>query len=123
MNWFKSLKARLTYREAVRKADKVHAQDGRRYYVMPSAEGKLLIMDRENFRILKRKHYINSRARVQDLMDECFYYTPYRNGECAIDPFAREVKRQQFLQWYQAHKTKKSRRKKQRDKKTNNQNG
>lgn len=116
MNLFQKLKARLTYREAVRRADKAHAEDGRRYYVMPSAEGKLLIMDRENFRILKHKHYINSKATVKDLLNECFYFTPYRNGDGAIDAFGRELKWQQYMSWCVAvHKIKKSRHKKQRD--------
>lgn len=95
------------YREAIRKADRAHANDGNRYYVMPSAEGKLLIMDKKNFRILKRKHYIDSRARVQDLVNECFYCTPYSNGEGALDPFAIEFKRQQYLAWYKAAHQKK----------------
>lgn len=90
------------YREAIRKADKAHADDGKRYYVLPSAEGKLLIMDRENFRILKHKHYINSRARVQDLVNECFYCTPYRNGDGALSPEQLSIKRKQYQSWCQA---------------------
>jgi len=107
MNIFKKIKASLTFHEAVRKAEKAHADDGNRYYVMPSAEGKLLIMDRENFRILKHKHYIDSKAKVKDLVNECFYHTPYSNGKGEIDPFALEFKRQQFLAWYEmTHKRK-----------------
>lgn len=111
MNIFHKLKSNLMYREAVRRADKAHAENGKRYYVMPSAEGKLLIMDRENFRILKRKHYIKGKATVQDMINECFYHTPYRNGDLAIDAFAREFKRQQYLDWYQAVHKRKSKRK------------
>ncbi len=112
MNFFQKLKAGLMYREAVRKADRAHDEDGKRYYVMPSAEGKLLIVDRENFRILKRKHYISGKATVQDLLNECFYHTPYRNGDLAIDPFVREVKKQQYFSWREALlKLKKSKKK------------
>ena len=107
MNIYHKIKSRLIYREAVRKADKAHAADGKRYYVMPAADGKLLIMDRENFRILKRKHYIHGKATVQDMVNECFYHTPYRNGDLALDPFAVEFKRQQYLAWYQATRKKK----------------
>lgn len=100
------------YREATRKADKAHADDGKRYYVLPSAEGKLLIMDRENFRILKHKHYINSSARVQDLVNECFYCTPYRNGDGALSPEQLNIKRQQYRSWRKAfHRIKKAKRK------------
>ena len=112
MNFLQKLKMRLMYREAIRKADKAHADDGGRYYVLPSAEGKLLIMDKKNFRILKRKHYINSKATVQDLLNECFYFTPYCNGDCAITAEILAIKRKQYLSWCEAfHKIKKSRRK------------
>lgn len=99
------------YREAIRKADRAHAKDGRRYYVLPSAEGKLLIMDRENFRILKQKHYINHRARVQDLLDECFYCTPYRYGDGVLSHDELKLKKQQYLSWCRAyHKLKNTKR-------------
>jgi hypothetical protein len=97
------------YREAIRKADRAHSKDGNRYYVMPSAEGKLLIMDRDNFRILKHKHYISRKATVQDLLNECFYFTPYRNGDCAITRDILDIKRKQYLSWCRAvHHLKKS---------------
>ena len=102
MNIFQKIKASLIYREAIRKADKAHADDGGRYYVLPSAEGKLLIMDKKNFRILKRKHYINSKATVQDMLNECFYFTPYCNGDCAITPEIRAIKYKQYLSWREA---------------------
>jgi hypothetical protein len=115
MNLFQRLKSLLTYREAIRKADRAHAKDGRRYYVLPSAEGKLLIMDRENFRILKHKHYIDHRARVQDLLDECFYCTPYRYGDGVLTPEHLKLKKQQYLSWCRAyHHLKSSKRKKAR---------
>lgn len=108
MNIFQKIKASLMYREAIRKADRAHNSDGGRYYVMPSAEGKLLIMDKKNFRIFKRKHYISSKATVQDLVNECFYCTPYSNGTGELPPPAIALKRKQYLDWYQAtHRKKK----------------
>lgn len=112
MNIFQKIKASLIYREAIRKADRAHNSDGGRYYVMPSAEGKLLIMDRKNFRIFKRKQYINSNATVKDMLNECFYCTPYRNGTEALPPLVVALKRKQYLSWCEAfHKINKSRRK------------
>ena len=48
MNIFKKIKASLRLREAVRKADKAHSENGQRYYVMPTSgtSGQLVIMDR-----------------------------------------------------------------------------
>ncbi len=102
MDFIKKLRLRLMYREAIRKADRAHADDGRRYYVLPSAEGKLLIMDRENFRILKHKRYINGKATVKDLLNECFYCTPYRNGDGVLSPDQLKLKRRQYRSWCNA---------------------
>lgn len=101
MQIFKKLKAILRLREAVRKADEAHRETGERYYVMPaSADGKLIIMDRLNFRKLKHKGYITNRAYVRDLEVECFYFTPYRDGSCALAPEVEAVKRKQYFSWY-----------------------
>ena len=99
----------LRYREAVRKADNAHAQTGERYYVMPAAVPEasapginLLIMDRNNFRKLKQKHYINIRATQQDLLSECFYCTPYRNGDGYLDAHGRRIKLALYFSYCQA---------------------
>lgn len=55
MNIFKKIKAEIVYSLAVRKADNAHSENGERYYVMPSEDGRLVVVDRRNFRILKRK--------------------------------------------------------------------
>ena len=75
MNIFKKIRASLRLREAVRQADKAHRENGQRYYVMPTSgvSGQLVIMDRNNFRKLKQKHYINHNTFVRDLEFECFY--------------------------------------------------
>lgn len=91
-------------REAVKKAEDAHSQTGERYYVMPlsGSKGKLIIMDRLNFRKLKQKGYITHKAHVADLERESFYFTPYRNGSCAISPEIETLKRRQYLGWYNA---------------------
>lgn len=86
----------LRYREAVKKADKAHKETGERYYVMPannqSGKPNLIIMDRWNFRKLRQKHYINPKAKVRDLVNECFYCTPYVNGDGYLDHKGRKIK-------------------------------
>ena len=102
MNIFQKIKASLRLREAVRKADEAHRETGERYYVMPlsGSKGKLIIMDRFNFRKLKQKGYITHKAFVPDLERECFYFTPYSNGSCAISSEVGKIKRQQYYRWY-----------------------
>ena len=50
-----NLRDYLRYREAVEIADAAHEKDSDRYYVMPSMDGKLIIVDRKNFRLLKTR--------------------------------------------------------------------
>ena len=111
-NPFKQFVDYLRYREAVKKADKAHAQTGERYYVMPALvpEGspsgiKLLVMDRFNFRKLKQKGYINNRANVRDLVSECFYCTPYRNGDGYLDARGRRIKLSLYFSYCQTTRT------------------
>ena len=78
-NLFSKFRDYLVYREAVRLADAQHEKNHSRYYVVPSKSGKLMVVDRKNFRILKRKHYVNSTATLKDMEIECFYHTPHGN--------------------------------------------
>jgi len=104
MNIFIKFKAYLQLREAVKKADEAHEEDGERYYVLPTNDGKLIVMDRKNFRILKKKHYINRNSNIRDLVEECFYCTPYRDGSMFLTEKAIEMKRQQFYSWKEAYR-------------------
>lgn len=104
MNIFKKIKASLRLREAVIMADKAHNENGQRYYVMPTSgtSGQLVVMDRNNFRKLKHKRYINSKTFVRDLEAECFYCTPYRNGAGELSDEAAALKRRQYFSWLEA---------------------
>lgn len=85
-------------------ADKAHNENGQRYYVMPTSgtRGQLVVMDRNNFRKLKHKRYINSKTFVRDLEAECFYCTPYRNGAGELSSAVMAKKRNQYYSWLEA---------------------
>lgn len=102
MNIFQKFKAALRIDAAIEKAENEYRKTGNRYYVMPYSDsnGKLIIMDRYNFRKLKQKGYINRNAFVRDLERECFYYTPYNNGSSAITPEIAKAKREEYFKWY-----------------------
>ena len=82
MNIFKKFRASLRLSEAIRQADEAYQETGERYYVMPadSNNDQLIVMDRSNFRKLKQKGYVSRTAKVFNLEQECFYCTPYKNG-------------------------------------------
>lgn len=104
LNIFVKIKAALRLREAIRKAEKAHTATGNRYYVMPASgtSGKLIIMDRYNFRKLKHKHYINYNAKQMDLFLECFYCTSYNNGTGVLSPEMKSLKRKSYYSWVAA---------------------
>lgn len=104
MNFFITIKAFLRLYEAMRQANKAHNHNGQRYYVMPTSgtSGQLIIVDRANFRKLKRKGYINRNNFISDLQNECFYCTPYRNGMGALSSKAIALKKKQYYSWLDA---------------------
>lgn len=99
MNIVKKLKYYLMLRKAVMMADEAHEQNGHRYYVMPTDDGRLVVLDRTNFRILKRKNYIARSATVGHLLSECFYHTAYCSGKGAMPDDVRKNKRRTFWLW------------------------
>lgn len=101
-NLFKRFFQYLRYREAVRKADSAHARTGERYYVMPTVNGNLIVMDRAGFRMMKKKRYINPHAKVRDLIGECFYMTPYRLGDGSLDRQGRRIRLRLYYSWCDA---------------------
>ncbi|MBR0264203.1 MAG: hypothetical protein IJQ60_10025 [Prevotella sp.] len=98
-NFIQHFRDYLRLREAVNTADEHHAKDGDRYYVMPSLDGKLVIMDRKNFRLLKRKHYISQDVTLNQLRSECFYHTPYANGTDRMPAHIRKERAEKYYEW------------------------
>lgn len=98
-NFIQHFRDYLRLREAVNTADEHHAKDGDRYYVMPSLDGKLVIMDRKNFRLLKRKHYIAQNVTLNQLRSECFYHTPYANGTDRMPAIVRKERAEKYYEW------------------------
>lgn len=100
MNIFKRFRAVLRIKEAARQADKAHKKTGERYYVIPNGKnGKLIIMDRFNFRKLKQKRYVSHNVFVNDLERECFYCTPYRNGNGALSKEVVTMKCRHYIEF------------------------
>lgn len=106
MNIFRKIKEKVYHlhdshqlREAIKTADKAHSEKGNRYYVMPSKDGKLIVVDRKNFRLLRMKHYIPQDARMQDALNSCFYHTPHSNGSGIMPNDIMKIKSELFFSW------------------------
>lgn len=100
MNIFQQFFAYLRLREAVRKADEAYRLHHRRFYVLPGAGRSLVVIDRANFRILKRKGYISPNAITRDAVNESFYFTPFADGSGRISEADRRHKVMQYFSWY-----------------------
>ena len=99
MNLFVKFKASLELREAIKKANNAHAATGERFFVMPTSDGKLIVMDRKNFRLLKHKNYVDRKVFINDLMLDSFYFTPCRGGRLMMTEELRKKKVKQFFEW------------------------
>ncbi|WP_304771992.1 hypothetical protein [Paramuribaculum intestinale] len=101
MNIFLRIFATLRLNFAISKADTAFATTGERHYVMPQhGSRRLVVVDRRNFRLLRRKGYINPKATVTDMISECFYHTPYRDGSGILAPDMAAQKRKAYLRWF-----------------------
>lgn len=92
--FFRRLKRKIVYYNAVRLANKCHEKSGYRYFVVADTKGRLVVMDKKNFRILKRKHYLPN-VPTNIFTDGCIYYTANRKGE-----YMTEKSRVRNKHWY-----------------------
>lgn len=98
MNIFKKFKAYLRFREAIRQADKAYVNTNQRHYVLPTPDGMLIIMNRKNFRGLKRKGYIDRRACILGLESGSLYCTPYANGTRGMSTETRKERFKRYIE-------------------------
>lgn len=97
--FLKKLNARIRYDEAVNKANKAFEKTGNRQFVIPMQNGKALIVDRNNFRELKRKGYIGKNYTINDCMINAFYRTPLPNGTQAMTDEQIQRGMERFINW------------------------
>ena len=91
---FASIKLNL----AISKADYAFNSTGERFYVMPNYDGKLLIINRQMFRLWKRKHLLNQEETINRLMVTSFYFTPNKGG-FRLSQKDKDAKRRMYFKW------------------------
>ena len=84
MNIFKKFKLFLTFREAVKMANQAYKDCNQRFYIVTTPDNRLVIMNRRQFRILRRKDYIAKDERITDLAYKSIYHTPDGSGRGGI---------------------------------------
>lgn len=103
MNALRRFYAFLMFRNAVQKAEKLHAQNHVRYYVCPNSDKKvrLIVTDRKNFRGLRSKRYIDSNYKMKEAYEMCFYCTGDAGGNGMLSESTRKAKAIRFFEWYE----------------------
>ena len=100
MNIFRRIKAFLMLYKAVEQAETARREYGRRFYVMPTQDGKLVVLDKYDLHRLKVKHYISKDTNVESLLRDSFYFTPLASGLGEINPQDRKVRERAYYKWY-----------------------
>lgn len=79
-NFIKRLRAEVSYRRAVRKADATFKATNIRQFVVRGIGHKLMVIDRPSLKHLKKHGIIGKNVRVIDLQLNCYYATPDASG-------------------------------------------
>lgn len=99
-------KANLRLRYAIKKAEDAHAKQGDRFFVMPDAFDRLIVMRRKGMRNLRRHGIMDRRVRMPDVWKESFYFTADRGGN-KLPPDVMEKKRLMYLDYVLTQKRQK----------------
>ena len=95
---FYKLRATIAYENAVRNAEEQLASTGDRTYVIKSGS-KLLLINRKNFRKMKKRGIIKKTATILDLQQNCYYCTSYVNGKDQMPDEVVKIKKKQCINY------------------------
>lgn len=111
MKFLRELKSKMQFDKAVEQADKEYSKSRNRQYVVPDKDGKLIVMDRKNFRLLKRKSYMPAGMNTPTLMNASYYHTQDRGGNSPMSPEQVQKNKDSYVLWreqlYRARKREK----------------
>lgn len=90
----KRIKCEIMYRQATAKADYASKKNnGEIFYVLPTQNGKLMIMNRPLFETFKRKKQVDNDMKVRDLFRDCVYHTNCKSKK------GKASRKRKFLRW------------------------
>lgn len=92
-NIIKRIKSELMYHRAVVMADRAQAKYGCDYFVMPTESGKLIIINKEEYRVFRNHKWTPKSVKTRDLYRECLYHTSCHSKK------ARVAKKRKYLRW------------------------
>ena len=101
------LKQDLALRYAVREAERRFRLHGVRYFVVPTPEGKLRVINYSEAMMLRRSGFFPKRFKVQDIYGLAFYWTAATRSPKHLNslPLYSDGYRQRFYSWWQTTHT------------------
>ena len=91
---FKRIKYEIMYRQATTKADYASKKNnGEIFYVLPTQNGNLMIMNRSLFETFKRTKLVDNDMKVRDLFRDCVYHTNCKSKKSKVS------RKHKFLRW------------------------
>lgn len=73
-------KVKLRLKMAIRMAEYKHYISNKKYYVLPSIDGGLMVIDRSRIKLKKKQGLIPNSYQALELQEKAFYYTPNVRG-------------------------------------------
>lgn len=92
--------AKVIFKQAMTAADERYKDQKEMIYVIadPTDSKRLLVLDRDYFRTIKRRLHIPSGAlTAADMKETCFYHTANRAGKDALSQEDLDTRRQAFI--------------------------
>lgn len=98
--FFELLIGAVRFRTAVWKAELLHNNTGKRYYVIPSPAkfGKLLVINSDDRKMLQRRKVMRKNVDHLFLMENALYYTD-AGGKCNDTKMEKRSAREQEQMW------------------------
>lgn len=90
---FKRIKCEIMYYKAVQMAEKASARKGQVYFILPTAGKKLMVVNRAEYLIMRKRKMTDKDAKAKDLYRDAIYHTLCHSKN------AKRKKHRRFLKW------------------------
>lgn len=99
--WYQKMKARMVLRVAIEKADLLNMKNGVRYWVVPTPEGSLLVLNWQECMEYKEMGIFPSKLSVQALYAISFFWShSKRRGNRGFARRKDEINMTKYYMWW-----------------------
>lgn len=92
-NFFKRIQCEIIYRKAVDMANRAAQKNQEVYFVLPMSSGKLIVVNKEQYKYFREKKLTPKDAKVRDLFKDSVYHTLCKSEK------GKRQKKLKYLRW------------------------